>query len=123
MTARLTIVIPNYNRPKPLARLLKSIFTSIKQADAEDDIRVLVVDDYSSEDISSVISRYSDRHNFFFKMQKEKCGNAELSFLSSLSSVGTEYTWLLGNDDIVSQDSIVHILKVIEGGKYGFILD
>jgi len=122
MTPRLTIVIPNYNRPKPLARLLKSIFASIKQADADDTVRVLVVDDYSTEDISSIISRYSDRPNFFFKMQKEKCGNAELSFLSSLSSVGTEYTWLLGNDDIVSQDSIVHILKVIEGNKYGFIL-
>lgn len=121
MTPRLTIVIPNYNRPKPLARLLKSIFASIKQADADEVVRVLVVDDYSTEDISSVISRYSDRPNFF-KMQKEKCGNAELSFLSSLISVGTEYTWLLGNDDIVSQDSIVHILKVIEGSKYGFIL-
>lgn len=122
MTPRLTIVIPNYNRPKPLARLLKSIFASIKQAGADDLVRVLVVDDYSTEEISSVVSRYLNRENFFFRMQKEKCGNAELSFLSSLSSVGTEYTWLLGNDDIVSQDSITHILKVIEGNKYGFIL-
>ncbi|KSB88845.1 hypothetical protein AS593_03660 [Caulobacter vibrioides] len=115
-------MIPNYNRPKALSRLLKSIFAAIKHADADEAVRVLVVDDYSTEDIAWVIEPYLKKPNFLFRMQKEKCGNAELSFLSAVGSVGTEYTWLLGNDDIVSQDSIAHILKVIEGGKYGFIL-
>jgi glycosyltransferase involved in cell wall biosynthesis len=122
MTVRITMLIPNYNRPTALAKLLKSVFSSIKTASAEDLIEVLVVDDYSDADISAVIAPYTGHHNFTFKMQLSKCGNAEVAFLSALEYVNTDYVWLLGNDDQVSTDGVQYVLRNLASSDFGFVL-
>ncbi|MHB1054064.1 MAG: glycosyltransferase family 2 protein [Thiobacillus sp.] len=121
-SARITILIPNYNRPFALARLLKSVFHSIEFASANDLVKVLVVDDYSDEEISSAVAPYNGLSNFTFKLQASKCGNAELAFLSALESVETEYTWLLGNDDVVFVEGVKCVLDILASSVVGFVL-
>lgn len=121
-SARITMLIPNYNRPLALARLLKSVFHSIEFASANHLVTVLVVDDYSDEEISSAIAPYKGISNFTFRLQASKCGNAELAFLSALEGVDTEYTWLLGNDDVVSVEGVKYVLDILNSSDFGFVL-
>lgn len=120
--ARITLLIPTYNRPLELARLLKSIFDSIECASANSLVNVVVVDDYSDVEISAAIAPYNGLSNFMFKQQKSKCGNAEVAFLSALESVETEYIWLLGNDDQVSIDGVKCVLHILDSLDVGFVL-
>lgn len=122
MATDLTLLIPNYNRPRALARLLESVFGSIRHADAEARVRVVVVDDYSESDLSEAIAPYAGRHNFRFALQPNKCGNAETAFLSSLAFVETEYVWLLGNDDFISEDGIDCVLRILDSTAASFVL-
>lgn len=118
----LTLLIPNYNRSRALSKLLKAIYASIRHAAADDQVRVMVVDDYSLESIDWVIEPYIKNANFVFVMQKHKCGNAEVAFLAALDYVTTEYVWLLGNDDFMYLESVGCLLSVLARSQPGFIL-
>jgi len=110
----LTILVPNYNRPEALGRLLESVFKSISHASAWSIVDVLVVDDHSEADISPVIETFKCHENFHFDLQEFKCGNAEVAFLTAMKKVKTEYVWLLGNDDevlISGVGKIIHLLR------------
>jgi glycosyltransferase involved in cell wall biosynthesis len=122
MTARISLLIPNYNRPSELDRLLRSVFTSIDFSDAAQLVDVMVVDDYSEIDISSAIAAFRERSNFTCQLQASKCGNAEVAFLSALDFVKTEYVWLLGNDDEVSPGGVGDVLRILASCNPGFIL-
>jgi glycosyltransferase involved in cell wall biosynthesis len=113
MTAKLTVLIPNHNRPIELARLLTSVFASIEHAHAREDVSVLVVDDFSDQDPSGDIQPFRRFENFRFIEQKQKRGNAEVAFLSALNDVDTEYVWLFGNDDEVGLQGIKYVLDAI----------
>lgn len=120
--ATLTVLIPNYNRAKALSRLLKTIYASIAYAGAEEQVQVLVVDDYSTERVDRAIEPYIQRANFMFAMQGQKCGNAETAFLNALDHVTTEYVWLLGNDDYMSLEGVGYLLRVLSTSRPGFVL-
>ncbi|WDU64837.1 glycosyltransferase [Pseudomonas poae] len=122
MSYKITILIPNYNRVDALDRLLESAFASIEKAGAKNQCAVLVVDDFSTDDLSTVVTKYSKHSNFSFKLQDKKCGNAETAFLNALSCVESEYFWLLGNDDKITVFGVAHVLRLIEDSTVGFIL-
>ena len=122
MTPKLTILVPNYNRPKALSRLLWSVFDSIDIADASLAVRVLVIDDFSSEPLDQALAPFCDRPNFHFRLQCARRGNAEAAFLGSLENVETEYTWLLGNDDKIMPGSVATILQVLRDSEFGLVL-
>ncbi|WDU63938.1 glycosyltransferase family 2 protein [Pseudomonas poae] len=122
MTSKITLLIPNYNRAEALARLLESAFASIEKARAADQCSILVVDDFSTDDLSEITNKYAKHPNFKFALQSKKCGNAETAFLNALSCVDSEYFWLLGNDDQIAEDGVAHILNLISDSTVGFIL-
>ncbi len=123
MQARITILIPNYNRPKALERLLHSVFASIEHADAVEKVFVLVVDDYSEQDVMATCAPFANKYpNFLFKLQRQKCGNGEVAFFSALQWVETKYTWLLGNDDFIAPESVGYLVDLIYKNDFGFVL-
>lgn len=122
MTARVTVLVPNYNRPLALARLLRALYEAIDYAQADTRVDVLVVDDFSEADLSIALRQCAKRRNFTFALQKHKCGNAESAFLSALENVHTEYVWLFGNDDDLSVDGIKYVLRVLDSSDPGFLL-
>jgi glycosyltransferase involved in cell wall biosynthesis len=122
MAALLSILIPNYNRADSLIRALDSIYHSIERASASASVSVVVIDDFSTEPISEAIAPYRLRPNFRFQMQAQKCGNAELAFLSALEYVDTEYTWLVGNDDRLLAEGVGRVLDILQTDAPGFVL-
>jgi glycosyltransferase involved in cell wall biosynthesis len=122
MSAKLTVLVPNYNRPSELSRLLASVFASIEHAGAHDTVSVLVVDDFSDQDLSEVIQPFVHFTNFRFTKRKQKCGNAEVAFLTAIDQVDTEYVWLFGNDDEVGLQGIKYVLSAIQSTGAGLIV-
>ena len=122
MSAILTLLVPNYNRPEELGRLLRGMFVAIEQAKAQDDVDVLVVDDYSTEDLREVIAPFTRYRNFSYRQQRAKCGNAEVAFLTAMEDVETDYVWLFGNDDEVEPHGVKMVLQVLRARSPGFVL-
>lgn len=118
----LTILIPNYNRATSLHFLLGSVYASISNSRAEERVEVLVVDDFSEEDLTESIQPYHTYSNFTFVSQRAKCGNAEVAFLSALDHVTTPYVWLVGNDDYLYIEAVSCVLRVIDTCRPGFVL-
>ncbi len=123
MDRTLTILIPNYNRPQALRRLLGQLAVALdKLGSVGGRVCVLVVDDYSDQDIDAVFAPFRGRENFSLKLQSTKCGNAETAFLSALPLLKSEYVWLLGNDDQISTDGLAYLIQVLGATDVGFIL-
>lgn len=122
MNRLLTILIPNYNRATELAGLLNSVFDSIDAADAADLVDVIVVDDFSSEPMDSVKSSFGGRPNFKFLLQSKKCGNAETAFLNAIEHVHADYTWLVGNDDLLLIEAVSHVIAITKEFSPGLII-
>jgi glycosyltransferase involved in cell wall biosynthesis len=120
----LTILIPNWNRPRQLDETLRSIFNSILAANEQKNVYVLVVDDYSTNPrVKSVAQKYSGYSNFRFIRQDHRCGNAEVAFLSAIAHVHTTYLWLFGNDDSMQEDGISKALDILrEESNVGMVL-
>jgi glycosyltransferase involved in cell wall biosynthesis len=117
-----SILIPNYNRPFELSKLLKSVFAAIDHAAATDQIEVLVVDDHSTANLAGAISEFRRRPNFRFAKQSERCGNAERAALSAVAMCAGEYVWLVGNDDLFALDAIDYVLPYLNDSRPGFVL-
>jgi glycosyltransferase involved in cell wall biosynthesis len=110
----LTILIPNWNRPRKLEKTLESIYESLSAINTPETVKVLVVDDFSTDPaVSKVAKKYSAQNNFKFVLQNSKCGNAEIAFLSSLVHVETQYLWLFGNDDLMLKDGVSTVLQLL----------
>lgn len=118
----LTILIPNYNRVQELGKLLESVFRSIDVAEASAAVEVVVVDDFSTVDLSSIAYRFGARPNFRFESQRVKCGNAETAFLNALEHVRTEYTWLVGNDDALLPVAVSVVAKILREYSPGIVI-
>jgi len=119
----LTIFIPSYNRQESLRQALDSIFVAIDNSRYKELIRVLVVDDYSSDNIEQVISEQRRiGHSIDFHLQRQKCGVAEIAMFSCLEYIDTKYAWLLGNDDKIIPKAIDFLMEYLLEGTYSFML-
>lgn len=122
LSALITLLIPNYNRPSALRALLQSFFKEIDDTNLFNLVNVVVVDDFSTENIQDVINEFNVKSNFFFYMQKTKCKNAERAFLNALDFVKTDYVWLFGNDDELLLGGLSRIIPLIRSEYYDFLL-
>jgi glycosyltransferase involved in cell wall biosynthesis len=99
----LSIIIPSYNRQQQLCRLLDSIFTE----DISDLYEIVVVDNNSDYDIHEVLHNYP----------KEKLRivsnvfniHMATNMMSTFLQCRTKWMWLISDDDVVCENSIVHI--------------
>ncbi|WCE93918.1 glycosyltransferase [Acidithiobacillus ferriphilus] len=119
----LTIFIPSYNRSKKLDIALQSIFYAINSSSFGSLVEVLVVDDYSEEDIFGVIRRHKEKgNNVNFRWHKKKCGVAEVAMLRSLAFINTKYAWCIGNDDSIISDALDHLIPILINSTSSFFL-
>ena len=118
----ITILIPNFNRARLLRNLLLSIFSEIDKSALNNYVTVLVVDDFSQEDIEGSIKEFTSRRNFHFTLQREKCGNAEVAFFAALEFITTDYVWLFGNDDALLEGGLAQVVGALLSYNPSFIL-
>ena len=98
---KISIISPIYNRGEYLSRFLKSI-----QYQNFNDIEIILIDDYSSDNTVDLIKKYQfiDKRIILLK-NKQNFGTFKSRNLGILKSTG-EYSILPDPDDILSQDCL-----------------
>lgn len=104
----LDIIIPAYNCIKTIGRTLDSL---VKQTDKN--FLVLVIDDYSTEDILSVIMQYKDKLciKYIRNPENRGCG---MSRQRGIEESNADYISFLDSDDILLPNAVEDWMKEIE---------
>ncbi|MFT7033690.1 MAG: glycosyltransferase involved in cell wall biosynthesis [Cyclobacteriaceae bacterium] len=112
---KLSIVIPTYNRHEKLFKTINELVKQLHELSAE----ILIIDNESSPPVEE----YFEQHNFNFsdfpiRIQRNN-GNIGIGANILLAHIQsrTEWTWLLGDDDLPLDDSINIILNDISKVK------
>jgi glycosyltransferase involved in cell wall biosynthesis len=109
----ISVIIPVYNRKVELKRAIGSILDQTYQA-----FEILVVDDFSEEDIQSVIKEFNDERIKYFRLPEK--GNANVARnLGMKKSIGSYIAFLDSDDEFLPNHLQRRIEKIEEWGCDG----
>lgn len=109
MVAKISLIIPVYNKAKFLFRCFDSITPQLRK-----EIEVIVVDDGSEDGGATVCDVYGEKYGFKIYHQKNK-GVSEARNLGIDKSSG-EYVAFLDADDFLAKDAFNDMLRSIKTG-------
>lgn len=116
---KLTIVVPVWNRKDRVVRTLDSIAASRTH-----DFELVVVDNGSTDDSLAVCQQWAWAHRddgFPIQVLSELRQGAAAARNRGLQACHTEYVYFFDSDDILSDDFIGDVLKVMELGAFDMI--
>lgn len=104
----LAICIPNYNRLDKLERLLLAAAGQILQYSLENMVEICVSDDCSLEDPTNLVCFIQEKYPDVAIRYKRNDVNRGMdhNFLSSVLLSDSLYCWIIGNDDLPTEDGI-----------------
>ena len=104
----LAICIPNYNRLEKLERLLLAVAGQILQYSLENMVEICVSDDCSLEDPTNLVCSIQGKYPDVAIRYKRNDVNRGMdhNFLSSVLLSDSLYCWIIGNDDLPTEDGI-----------------
>ena len=105
-----SICIPTYNRPEQLRNCLNSIAIAKKKINI--DFEVCISDNCSDFNIVKIIKNFKPLLNIKFNRNKKNLGFA-LNLLKVISIAKGEFVWTIGDDDLLTTDSIKSINHLI----------
>lgn len=107
----LSICIPTYNRTEHLHNCLNSILIAKKKT-TKFNFEVCVSDNNSEQDVKKIINEYSDKLKIKFNKNEKNLGFAN-NAIKSVSMAEGEYSWIIGNDDLITPDSLVSLQSIL----------
>ena len=107
----LSICIPSYNRLEHLHNCLNSILIAKNNA-PKFNFEVCVSDNNSEQDVTKIINKYSEKFRIKFNKNEKNLGFAN-NAIKSVSMAEGEYSWIIGNDDLVTPDSFVFLQSIL----------
>ena len=110
MTELLSIAIPTRNRSCYLDELLQSLH---KQIEADDtmrhDARIHIFDNASTDNTTEIVFKY--KNNIYHRNVRNIGGDENI--LKAYTHVSGQYVWVIGDDELVPQNTIRYILDKI----------
>ena len=112
MTPLITICIPTYKRPHHIKNSLENLSNIYNSCpSALDYTAVLVSDNCSNDATSAICSQYEKYKWFSWYSQNKNIGlDGQHYFFSK--TVTTDYIWVVGDDDIISIDTLEEAIKI-----------
>lgn len=112
----LAICIPNYNRPDKLRRLLLTSAERILRDSIEDQVEICISDDCSVDDPTDMVQSIQTQYPTLTVRYKRNRTNMgmDYNFLSSVLLSDSLYCWIIGNDDLPTEDGIKAVLKKLK---------
>ncbi|GHT80804.1 hypothetical protein FACS1894125_0310 [Actinomycetota bacterium] len=98
---KITIIVPVYNGSKYLRRALGSI---LEQTIAREKLKVLVIDDGSTDSSNSIAQSFVNSHPYTFELITQKNQGTAKTRNKGISKVQTKYTAFLDQDDWFDKD-------------------
>lgn len=116
----LTIAIPTWNRHLFLENNLQSLTDNITAKNIQN-IRILVVDNASTDNTEIVASKYLRKYDFIEYVKNDENIGPIANFLKAISLVKTKYLQLLGDDDFLDGKYFEYIPNILHDQDYGVI--
>lgn len=111
----LSICIPNYNRVDLLQRLIEQCIQDICRNNLFDSVEICICDDCSIDNPKIAINKLKKMYpkvHIFFQQHTVNMG-MDWNFLDSVLMAHGEYAWIIGNDDLPTEDGIREAIKYI----------
>lgn len=113
MAKILSICIPTYNRKKKLKRLVDCICS--QSSDLEGKIEICISDNASTDGTRQYIEELKESTSIeinviFNDMNK----GMDANIISALELAGSEYLWIMGDDDYISEGGLKKLVKFLE---------
>jgi glycosyltransferase involved in cell wall biosynthesis len=112
----LSIVIPTYNRPKQLLRLLKIISAEIEGLHQHKSVvNVLIRDNSDGVETKTAIatSAFAGKSWLDYKKNEKNVG-FDSNILNSFFDASNDYVWFIGDDDIIFKGSLQKVIELIQ---------
>jgi glycosyltransferase involved in cell wall biosynthesis len=104
----LTICIPTFNRCNFLNDLLISIYNADKKAN------IIVVNNCSTDNTKIVINKFKKKFKYFKYFSHKKKKTYDQNYIFCLNKIKTKYAWIIGDDDLITKDSIKKINFILK---------
>ena len=104
-SAPVTIILPTFNRARYVVPALDSLLKQSRPA-----AQVIVVNDGSSDETSSVMQSYGARIEFIEKANGGKCS----AINAALSHAREKYVWVFDDDDIACPDALARHVAALD---------
>lgn len=108
----LTIAIPTYNRSQHLSFLLSILEYELH--DLGDKVKLLISDNASTDNTSSVIDIYSARIKNLISIKNKVNNGADENISQCYLLADTPYVWVLGDDDAPFKGMLKLILELLK---------
>ncbi|MCX6815396.1 MAG: glycosyltransferase family 2 protein [Candidatus Aenigmarchaeota archaeon] len=113
----ISIVIPTYNRSYHLKMALDSIVSQNPKG-----IEILISDNASKDNTMLLCKGYAKKYPFVRYFRNGKNLEFDKNILSGIKKAKGKYIWLFGDDDVMNNDAIDYVKKLIENNnKVGII--
>jgi len=107
----LSICIPTYNRPENLRNCLQSI-----SKQKSNNFEVCISDNASNANLHKIIKPFKKKIKIKYKRNKKNLGFA-VNVLNVTKMAKGKFIWFLGDDDLLTKNSVEHLLKLIKKNK------
>ena len=116
---KLAVCIPNYNRLECLERLIRTVAERIIRYAYQTEIEICVSDDCSPTEPDDMIERMQKTYpdvRIFYERNKQNMG-MDYNFLNSVKMAHSEYAWIIGNDDLPTEQALRILMDTISASE------
>ncbi len=109
----LSILIPTYNRAKPLEQNLELLVNVIKNNHLEKDVTIEISNNHSTDNTANVVQKFI--HNDFIKYYEQDSnigGTANLLFLIKVAQ--SNYIMFNGDDDFIHDEYLPYVINKLK---------
>ena len=110
---KISICIPTYNRSVNLNNCLYSIYKNRKYLD---NVEVCILDNCSTDNTRKVVNGFKNKININYKKNIRNLGMA-YNIINVTKIAKGEFIWIIGDDDVLMDDSIFRLKKMIKRKK------
>jgi hypothetical protein len=114
----MTIAIPTFNRPEKVRRLCSEICMQLCTKGLEDRVTILVSDNSDKLSIDDTY-QHINRVVYIRNMLESSYDN---NIINLFENCKTDYIWLFGDDDLLEENVIEHVLAIIDSEEFDLAL-
>lgn len=116
----LSVCIPNYNRPDRLEKLVRAVVNQILNMGLERIIEICISDDCSPLNPDYIIEKLKTDYPTVllnYRRNEQNMG-MDYNFLSSVMMAQGKYAWIIGNDDLPTENAFHIFMNVVNNDTY-----
>src|ERR1017187_1910144 len=104
-----SVIIPNYNHARFLRRRIDSVLQQTFQ-----DFEVILLDDCSTDDSRSILSKYADDPRVRIEFNEKNSGSPFKQWNKGVRLAQGSYVWIAESDDYAAERLLERLVAVLD---------